>query len=106
MIVQSPETRAEFKNLISANKSKTIVVKFYADWCGPCKRIKDLVDTLFNNLHGDKLMIVVNADEQRDVASYLKIDRLPTIITYKGGERDNVIMTSDERELKSFFNSL
>ena len=106
MIVDSPETRAEYKNLIAQNKSKTIVVKFYADWCGPCKNITDLVNELFGNLSGNKMMILVNADKHRDVASFLKIRQLPTILSYKDGERDNVIMTSDEKEIKTFFNNL
>ena len=106
MIVDSPETRAEYKNLIAQNKGKTIVVKFYADWCGPCRNITDLVNELFENLSGNKMMIVVNVDDQRDVASFLKIRQLPTILSYKNGERDNLIMTSDEKEIKTFFNNL
>ena len=106
MIIESPETRAEYKNLIAQHKGKTIVVKFYADWCGPCRNITDLVNELFGNLSGNKLMILVNVDKQRDVASSLKIRQLPTILSYKDGERDKVIMTSDEKEIKTFFNNL
>ena len=47
MIVDSPETRNEFKTLIASNGNKTIIVKFYANWCGPCKKITNLVNELF-----------------------------------------------------------
>ena len=106
MIVDSPETRNEFKSLIASNRNKNIIVKCYADWCGPCKRITDLVNESFEKLSGNKMMIMLNVDKQRDVSSFLKIKQLPTILSYKEGIPNKVIMTSDESQIKSFFNNL
>jgi len=106
MIVQSPNTRSEFKALIQENKNKTIVVKFYANWCMPCKKINSLVYELFEKINNSKLMILVNIDEQSDISSFLKITQIPTIMTYKNGERDNAIVSSDEEELTTFFSKI
>ena len=106
MIVDSPETRNEFKSLIASNRNKTIIVKFYADWCGPCKKITNLVNELFKGISGEKMMILVNVDEQRDVSNYSRVKQLPTILSYKDGISDKVIVSSDEKELRSFFKNL
>ena len=106
MIVDSPETRNDFKTLIASNRNKTIIVKAYADWCGPCKRITDLVNELFEKLPDNKMMILLNVDKQRDVSSFLKIKQLPTILSYDDGIPNKVIMTRDENAIKQFFNNL
>ena len=106
MIVDSPETRNDFKTLIASNRNKIIIVKAYADWCGPCKRITDLVNDLFEKLSDNKMMILLNVDKQRDVATFLRIKQLPTILSYKEGIPNKVIMTSDETQIKHFFNNL
>ena len=106
MIVDSPETRNEFKTLIASNRNKKIIVKAYALWCGPCKRITDLVNESFEKLSGNKMMILLNVDKQRDVSSFLKIKQLPTILSYKDGISDKVIVSSDETQIKNFFNNL
>ena len=106
MIVDSPDTRNEFKNLIASNRNKNIIIKCYADWCGPCKRITDLVNELFEKLPGNKMLILLNVDKQRDVATFLRIKQLPTILSYKDGMPNKVIMTSEENAIKQFFNNL
>ncbi len=53
-IVESPNTRSEFKNLIKYNKDKVIFVKYTADWCGPCKSINDELLRLYSNFKGKK----------------------------------------------------
>jgi thioredoxin 1 len=106
MIIQSPEKRNDFKQLIQQHKNKLIVVKFYADWCRPCQAIKDNVHNLFEQINRPKLLINVNVDEQDDVASYMKVNTLPTIVTYKNGERDQVFMGGNVNELSNFLKNL
>ena len=43
-------------------------------------------------------MILVNVDEQRDVSSYSRVKQLPTILSYKDGISDKVIVSSDEKD--------
>lgn len=106
MIVSSPESRNEYKELIKQNAKATIVVKFYANWCVPCKNISSLVETRFQQIKNKKLMILVNVDEEKDVASFMKVRSLPTLISYKNGERDNVCMSGNPDDIHKFFDKL
>jgi thioredoxin-like negative regulator of GroEL len=102
-IIKSPTTRQEFKQLINENSNKKIFVKYYADWCGPCKTINEPVMKMYEKYSGDKLMIIVDVDECDDVASAMKIRSLPTIQTFVDGMPDQVVMGSDIESIAKLF---
>ena len=49
-IVECPELRGEFTQLIKQNANKVVIVKASASWCGPCKRSAPYFKECFNNL--------------------------------------------------------
>lgn len=102
-IVESPETRIEFKNLIRYNEDKTVFVKYTADWCGPCKSINDYLLNLYDNFKGNKLLIIVDIDAKPDIASYMKINSIPTIQRFVDGYPDKVVIRADHDEIKQLF---
>lgn len=104
LIIQSPETRDELKQLIKQNKNKLVYIKFYGEWCNPCKEIHNRVEDIFYSINThNKLMIYVDVDKQQDVASYFKIRKLPTLISFKDGERHNIMTGTNEKNLEHFF---
>jgi len=103
-ILKSPNDRNDFKKLINKYKDYKIFVKFYADWCKPCKTIEKYIYKYFSKVKEDKLLILVDIDKQTDIASYFKIYKIPTIITFKEGMRDHIISGSTEEKIKYIFN--
>jgi putative thioredoxin len=100
--------RDELKKMLAENTGNLVIVKAYADWCAPCKRISPLVDSEIMGLiaeHGiDHVRLIqINIDEDVNVASYLKIQKLPTMISYIGGQPLHVIVTANEPEIREFF---
>ena len=100
--------RNEFKKFLSENAGSLVIVKAYADWCAPCKRISPLVDLEVSGLiceHGETnvVLLQINIDDDTDVASYIKIQKLPTMISYIGGKPMHAIVTANEPEIKDFF---
>ena len=64
---------------------KTVIVDFYADWCGPCKMMSPIIDKIADEL-GDSVKVgKVNTDENLDLAQSLNIMSIPTIMIYKNG---------------------
>tara|TARA_B100000989_G_C19237210_1_gene342465 strand:- start:141 stop:473 length:333 start_codon:yes stop_codon:yes gene_type:complete len=83
--IQYLETRDEFKILLSC--AEKILVRAYADWCEPCKKIHDLFEDESNKLSDDGIYIVnINVDSGYDLASFLKIKSVPQFRYYKNGE--------------------
>tara|TARA_B110000908_G_C10262167_1_gene460174 strand:- start:3892 stop:4227 length:336 start_codon:yes stop_codon:yes gene_type:complete len=99
------ENRADFKELLK--EEKNIVVKAGADWCGPCKQITPYFDEYVAAYLTNKFIIVkLDVDSGRDLASYLKIKSIPQLFYYKDGSLENVMIGSDTKHLKKFLNGL
>ena len=59
---------------------KPAVVDFYADWCGPCRRLAPLLDELAAEYEGRVYIYKVNVDDQKEIARAFGITSLPTIV--------------------------
>ena len=103
-VIKSPPDRNSFKQLINDNKDKGIVVKAHAKWCKPCKQITPYVYSFFNQLDtSQKLLIDLDIDECKDVASYLRIRGVPTTLTYKNGDPCQVVIGANPKQIHSLF---
>jgi thioredoxin 1 len=65
---------------------KTVLVDYWAEWCGPCKMIAPILDAIAEE-HGDKLDIVkLNVDENPQVTQKYNILNIPTLGVFSGGQ--------------------
>jgi thioredoxin-like negative regulator of GroEL len=102
-----PNNRKEFMKIMNDLKSHIIVIKCYAEWCNPCKKIKDKIEENFDRIRStDKILMYIDVDECDDVASYLKIRALPTIISYREGLKQNIIEGIEEDKIRHFFRNI
>ena len=63
----------------------TVLVDFYADWCGPCKMMSPIVDTIAEENASIKVG-KINVDENPDLAEKYNVMSIPTIMVFKNGE--------------------
>jgi len=65
----------------------TVLVDFYADWCGPCKMMVPVFKELKSAM-GDKLKIVkIDTEKNQQLSSKMGIRSIPTMVLYKNGEQ-------------------
>ncbi|MFC2343026.1 MAG: thioredoxin [Negativicutes bacterium] len=66
----------------------TVLVDFWAAWCGPCRMLSPVVDEVAAELSGVKVG-KVNIDEQPDLAAQFDVMSIPTLVVFKDGKAVN-----------------
>ena len=77
-------TDATFDETIGA-AAETVVVDFWAEWCGPCKMIAPILDEIARENAGKVTVAKLNVDDNPDVARRFDVMSIPTLIVFKDG---------------------
>ena len=68
------------------NSEDTIMVDFWAEWCGPCRAVSPILDAIAAE-HSDKIKIVkLNVDDNPQMAMKYQITSIPAMKVFRGGE--------------------
>ena len=62
-----------------------VIVDFYADWCGPCKRLSPVLEQIADENKGRLIVYKVNTDASPELAIQHDIKSIPCVISYKNG---------------------
>ena len=76
---------SNFKEVISENKG-TVVIDFWAEWCGPCRQIGPFVDELAAQYEGQVTIGKYNVDEGDEISGEYGIRNIPTLLFFKDGQ--------------------
>ena len=69
-------------------ETKTVLIDFYAEWCGPCQMLSPIVEQVAQE--NDNIKVVkVNVDENQSLAVEFGIKAIPTLIVIKEGKEAN-----------------
>jgi thioredoxin 1 len=83
------------------------IVDFYADWCGPCRRVSPILDEIAKEFSGKLIVYKVNTDKEQVLSSSLGIQSLPTILFIpKSGKPQAIMGAYPKEELMKLVNSI
>lgn len=66
--------------------SGTVVVDFWAEWCGPCKMIAPALEEISEEMSGQVKITKLNIDENQNMAMKYGVRSIPTLILFKDGQ--------------------
>ena len=109
-IISYFQSREHFTRLLEKNPG-LVIIKMGATWCGPCKKIKPVVDAFFASSPDNVICCEIDVDESFDLYSYFKskkmVNGIPVIMCYKKGNTsfipDDSITGADPVQLDAFF---
>lgn len=82
----------ENENMNDVIKEGLWIVDFYADWCGPCKMLGPVLETINENV------LKINVDQHGDLAQQYGVMSIPTICFFKDGELKNKVIGFRNKE--------
>ena len=83
-------TSANFQDEV-LNSDKTVLIDFYADWCGPCKMFSPVVEAVATE-NEDIKVVKVNVDDAQDLAIQYQVMSIPTTVVIKNGQEVNRVV--------------
>jgi thioredoxin 1 len=79
-------------NFDDETKQGVVLVDFWAEWCGPCRRLAPTVDALASEFDGRATVAKLNVDENPNVPGRYAIRGIPTLLLFKQGELAETIV--------------
>lgn len=109
-LVTEIDSKAQFFNMLESNPG-LIIIKFGADWCIPCKKIKEPVENFFSQTPNNIVCCDIKVDNCDEIYSFLRskrmINGIPTILCYKKGNieyaPDDSFVGTNLNDLNNFF---
>lgn len=74
-------SKQQFEEMLKSDKA--VLIDFYADWCGPCKKMKPYLEEISKEMADKVVVIRINADDNQALCKELNIDALPVLHLYK-----------------------
>ena len=80
------EINTENFNSEVLSNNGVVVVDFFANWCGPCRKLAPILEEVESELNSNVKFAKINTDENLEMAKQYQVSGLPTLMVFKNGQ--------------------
>ena len=84
-LIKDTTTQEFMQDVIEASRTTTVLVDFWAPWCGPCKQLMPLLEKAVTEAKGRVKLVKLNIDEEPAIPGQMGIQSVPAVVAFKDG---------------------
>jgi len=106
-LIKDTSTASFGDDVVQASRSQTVLVDFWAPWCGPCKQLAPALEKAVSEAGGRVKLVKMNIDEHPSIAGQLGIQSIPAVIAFRDGQPvDGFMGAIPESQIREFIDKV
>ena len=106
-LIKDSSERTFVADVIEASREVTVLVDFWAPWCGPCKQLTPVLEKVVKEAKGAVKLVKINIDENKRIAAQMRIQSIPAVYAFRNGQPvDGFMGALRESEVREFVKRL
>ncbi|WP_209001049.1 thioredoxin [Stappia sp. BW2] len=96
-------TQTFMADVMEASRQQTVLVDFWAPWCGPCKQLTPVIEAAVKAAGGRVKLAKMNIDDHPEIAGQMGIQSIPAVVAFKDGQPvDGFMGAQTESQVQEF----